>query len=276
MNELVLSGPLLLAALVAALAGLVSFASPCVLPLVPGFLGYVGGMAPVATRGTATDTASASAGASSAGTSTATSTRTRAAAPTGRGRLMLGAVLFVLGFTAVFLSMSVVISGLGLVLTRHQGLLLQVAGALVIVLGLVMVLQPGASWQVRWRPAAGLAGAPLLGVAFGLGFTACTGPALVAIQTLGTSIIPGQDQVGRALVLGTAYSLGLGLPFLLMAAGLGWVSRASRWVRDHYLVIQRTGGGLLILLGLLMVTGFWAEATAWVQTRFVSGFETVL
>lgn len=189
---------------------------------------------------------------------------------------MLGATLFVLGFTAVFLTMSVVISGLGLALTRHQGLLLQVAGALVIILGLVMVLQPTAGWQVRWRPAAGLAGAPLLGVAFGLGFTACTGPALVAIQTLGTSIIPGQDQVGRALVLGTAYSLGLGLPFLLMAAGLGWVSRASRWVRDHYLVIQRVGGGLLILLGLLMLSGVWAEVTAWMQTRFVSGFETVL
>ena len=274
MNELVLSGPLLLAALVAALAGLVSFASPCVLPLVPGFLGYVGGMTPTATRDTGPATAPP--GSAVAGASTATTTRTPTAVPTGRGRLMLGAVLFVLGFTAVFLAMSVVISGVGLALTRHQGLLLQVAGAVVVLLGLVMVLQPSAGWQVRWRPAAGLAGAPLLGVAFGLGFTACTGPALVAIQTLGTSIIPGQDQMGRALVLGTAYSLGLGLPFLLMAAGLGWVSRASRWVRDHYLVIQRTGGGLLILLGLLMLSGVWAEVTAWMQTRFVSGFETVL
>ena len=272
MNELVLSGPLLLAVAVAALAGLISFASPCVLPLVPGFLGYVGGMTPAATPASAPATAPSGSTSRSAGTST----RTRTAAPTGRGRLMLGATLFVLGFTAVFLAMSVVISGLGLALTRHQGLLLQVAGALVIILGLVMVLQPTAGWQVRWRPAAGLAGAPLLGVAFGLGFTACTGPALVAIQTLGTSIIPGQDQVGRALVLGTAYSLGLGLPFLLMAAGLGWVSRASRWVRDHYLVIQRVGGGLLILLGLLMLSGVWAEVTAWMQTRFVSGFETVL
>lgn len=276
MNELVLSGPLLLAALLAALAGLVSFASPCVLPLVPGFLGYVGGMTPASTR--VVDPAAGPSGSASpsASTSTATASRTRPAASTGRGRLMLGAVLFVLGFTAVFLAMSVVISGVGLALTRHQGLLLQVAGAVVVLLGLVMVLQPSTGWQVRWRPAAGLAGAPLLGVAFGLGFTACTGPALVAIQTLGTSIIPGQDQMGRALVLGTAYSLGLGLPFLLMAAGLGWVSRASRWVRDHYLVIQRTGGGLLILLGLLMLSGVWAEVTAWMQTRFVSGFETVL
>lgn len=246
MNELVLTGPLLAAAAVAALAGLVSFASPCVLPLVPGFLGYVGGMT--------------SAGADQAS----------------RRRLLAGAALFVLGFTAVFLAMSVVISGLGLALTEHQGLLLRVAGVVVIALGLVMILQPGTSWQVRWRPAAGLAGAPLLGAAFGLGFTACSGPALVAIQTLGTSILPGESQVGRALVLGAAYSLGLGLPFLLVALGLGWVTTASRWLRDHYLVIQRIGGGLLVLLGLLMVSGAWNAITAWLQSRLVSGFVTVI
>ena len=244
MSELVLTGPLLLAAAVAALAGLVSFASPCVLPLVPGFLGYVGGM-------TGTETSS-------------------------RRRLLAGAALFVLGFTLVFLLMSVVISGLGLALTEHQGTLLRVAGAVVIALGLVMILQPGTSWQIRWRPAAGLAGAPLLGAAFGLGFTACSGPALVAIQTLGTSIIPGDGQVGRALVLGTAYSIGLGLPFLLVAVGLGWVTTASRWLRDHYLVIQRIGGTLLVLLGLLMVAGLWNDITAWLQARLVANFETVI
>ncbi|MGD8149251.1 cytochrome c biogenesis CcdA family protein [Ornithinimicrobium sp. Y1694] len=244
MNELVLSGPLLAAVAVAALAGLVSFASPCVLPLVPGFLGYVGGM-------------------TSEGS-------------TSRRRLLLGAGLFVLGFTVVFLAMSVVISGVGMALTQNQGLLLRIAGAVVIALGLVMVLQPSAAWQVRWRPAAGLAGAPLLGMAFGLGFSACTGPALVAIQTLGTSILPGNDQMGRALVLGAAYSLGLGLPFMLIAAGLGWVTRASRWVRGHYLLIQRVGGSLLVVIGLLMVTGVWGELMAWVQSRLVSGFETVI
>ncbi|WP_298890905.1 cytochrome c biogenesis protein CcdA [uncultured Serinicoccus sp.] len=255
MSDLVLTGPLLLAVGVAALAGVVSFASPCVLPLVPGFLGYLGGMTP----GRPGEDASAA-----------------GAAGPARGRLVLGALLFVLGFTAVFLLMSVAISGLGLALVQHQGLLLRVAGAVVLVLGLVMIVQPGASWQLRWRPAAGLAGAPLLGVAFGLGFTACTGPALAAIQTLGTSIVPGEDQVGRAVVLGTAYSLGLGLPFLLVAAGVGWVSRASRWLRDHYLVIQRVGGGLLVVLGLLMLSGVWAGLTAWVQAQLVSGFETVL
>ncbi|WP_151525693.1 cytochrome c biogenesis CcdA family protein [Serinicoccus kebangsaanensis] len=256
MNELVLSGPLLLAVGVAALAGVVSFASPCVLPLVPGFLGYLGGMTP-GRPGVAQEAGGPAPG-------------------VGRWRLLLGAFLFVLGFTAVFLLMSVAISGLGLTLVEHQGLLLRVAGAVVIALGLVMIVQPGASWQLRWRPAAGLAGAPLLGVAFGLGFTACTGPALAAIQTLATSILPGEGQLTRAVVLGTAYSLGLGLPFLLVAAGLGQVSRVSRWLRDHYLLIQRTGGTLLVLLGLLMVTGVWAGLTAWVQAHLVSGFETVL
>jgi cytochrome c-type biogenesis protein len=245
-SELVLSGPLLGAVLVAALAGLVSFASPCVLPLVPGFLGYVGGM-----------------------TSAGDSDRSRR-------RLVLGALLFVLGFTVVFLAMSVVISSIGLALTEHQGLLLRMAGAVVLALGLVMLLQPTGQWRVRWRPAAGIAGAPLLGVAFGLGFSACTGPALAAIQTLGTSILPGDDQVGRALVLGTAYSLGLGVPFVLVAAGLGWVSRASGWLRDHYLLVQRIGGGLLVVLGLLMLLGAWAEATAWVQTRLTSNFTTAI
>jgi cytochrome c-type biogenesis protein len=242
-NELVLAGPLVLATAVAALAGLVSFASPCVLPLVPGFLGYLGGMT---------------------------------SEQVGRRRLLLGALLFVLGFTAVFLSMSVVISGVGLALTEHQGVLLQVAGVVVLLLGLVMLVQPGASWQPRWRPAAGLAGAPLLGVAFGLGFTACTGPALVAIQVLGTSILPGEQQVGRALLLGTAYSLGLGVPFLLAAAGMGWATRASRRLRDHYPLIQRVGGSTLVVLGLLMLTGVWEQVAAAVQTRLLAGFETVI
>lgn len=243
MSEVVYSGPLLLAALVAALAGLVSFASPCVLPLVPGFLGFLGGM-------------------------------TTERAP--RGRLLLGAALFVVGFSAVFLAMSVVISGLGQLLVERQGLLLRVAGAVVLLLGLVMAVQPSTSWQVRWRPAAGLAGAPLLGVAFGLGFSACTGPALAAIQTLGTSILPGDGATGRALLLGAAYSLGLGVPFLLAAAGMGWVTRASRAVRDHYLTIQRVAGGLLVVIGVLMLSGLWAQAMSWVQTRLVDGFVTVL
>ncbi|WP_131104459.1 cytochrome c biogenesis CcdA family protein [Ornithinimicrobium sufpigmenti] len=248
MSEVVLSGPLLLAAAIATLAGLVSFASPCVLPLVPGYLGYLSGM---------------------------TSPMSSAAAP-GRWRPMVGAALFVVGFSVVFITMSVVISSLGVALAQHQGLLLRLGGAIVLALGAVMVLQPTASVSVRWRPMAGLPGAPLLGVVFGLGFSACTGPALAAIQTLGTSILPGDGAVGRAVVLAIAYCLGLGLPFVLVAAGMGWVSRGSSWLRDHHRFVQRVGGGLLVLLGLLMVAGVWAEAMAWVQTRLTSNFRTVI
>ncbi|MGC5582858.1 cytochrome c biogenesis CcdA family protein [Ornithinimicrobium sp. W1679] len=261
MSELVLSGPLLGAVLVAALAGLVSFASPCVLPLVPGYLGYLGGMAP----GAPGPVAGADRAAGSVGRA-------------GTWRPVAGAALFVLGFSVVFIAMSVVISGLGLALIEHQGLLLRIGGAVVVALGLVMAMQPSFSWQPRWRPAAGLAGAPLLGVVFGLGFSACTGPALAAIQTLGTSIMPGTgpEMVGRAVVLAVAYCAGLGVPFLLVAAGMGRVSRGSSWLRDHHLVIQRVGGGLLVLLGLLMVTGVWAEVTAWIQARLTSDFTTVI
>lgn len=248
MSEVVLSGPLLLAAAIAALAGLVSFASPCVLPLVPGYLGYLSGMTSHASN----------------------------AAATARWRPMAGAALFVVGFSAVFIAMSVVISSLGLALAQHQGLLLRLGGAVVLALGVVMVLQPTAAVSVRWRPASGLSGAPLLGVVFGLGFSACTGPALAAIQTLGTSILPGDGAVGRAVVLAIAYCLGLGLPFVMVAAGMGWVSRVSRWLRNHHRILQRVGGGLLVLLGLLMVAGVWAEAMAWVQTRLTSNFTTVI
>ncbi|QDO89852.1 cytochrome c biogenesis protein CcdA [Ornithinimicrobium ciconiae] len=246
MSELVFSGPLLAALAVAALAGLVSFASPCVLPLVPGFLGYLGGMTTEATE------------------------------DGGRGRLLAGTALFIAGFSAVFITMSVVVSGLALTLVEHQDLLLRIGGAVVIALGLIMLLNPGASFGPRWRPAAGIAGAPLLGVVFGLGFTACTGPALAAIQTLGASMSPDEATVARGTVLAIAYCIGLGLPFLLVAAGLGWVSRLSRWLRDRHRIVSAIGGATLILLGLLMVTGVWDGVTTWIQTRLVDGFRTVL
>lgn len=246
MSELVLSGPLLAALAVAALAGLISFASPCVLPLVPGFLGYLGGMSPETTEGS------------------------------GRGRLLAGAALFVVGFSAVFITMSVVVSGVALSLREHQDLLLRIGGAIVIALGLVMLLNPATSIGPRWRPAAGLWGAPLLGVVFGLGFSACTGPALAAIQTLGASLSPDAATIARGTVLAIAYCFGLGVPFLLVAAGVGGVTRVSRWLRDRHRIVSGIGGGLLVLLGLLMVTGIWDGLTAWIQTQLVSGFETML
>jgi len=249
-SEIVLSGPLVAALALAALAGLVSFASPCVLPLVPGFLGYITGMPPA--------TGSATAG-------------------PGRRRLLVGAALFVTGFSLVFITMGVAVTGLGLALQRNQDLLLRLGGVLVLMLGMVMLWQPGTAWQPRWRPAAGLAGAPLLGIVFGLGFSACTGPVLAAILSLAASLPPyDADVVRRGLVLSTAYCVGLGLPFLLIAAGLGWVTRVSRWLRDRHAVVQRVGGVVLVLVGALMLSGVWEQLTAWVQTRLTSTFTPVI
>lgn len=244
MSQVVLDGPLALALLVAALAGVVSFASPCVLPLVPGFLGYVTGMVPGEER-------------------------------RGTARLVGGAVLFVLGFSAVFVATGVLVGGVGVALQGHQGVLLRVGGVVVAALGLVLLLRP-AGWQPRWRPAAGLLGAPLLGVVFGLGFSACTGPVLAAIQALGASLLPGEGAVGRGAALSVAYSLGLGLPFVLIAAGVGWTHRASQVLRDRHRLLQVVGGVLLVVLGLLMVAGVWETLTAWVQTRLTSTFRTAL
>ncbi|MGB3762164.1 MAG: cytochrome c biogenesis protein CcdA [Ornithinimicrobium sp.] len=246
MNELVLSGPLVAALGLAAAAGLVSFASPCVLPLVPGFLGYITGMTPD-------------------GQQQAT-----------RGKMLLGATLFVTGFSAVFITMSVVVSSVGLLLQEHQAVLLRIGGVVVLLLGIFMLGATGQGWQPRWRPAAGLLGAPVLGVVFGLGFTACTGPSLAAIQTLGASLAPTEGTSARAVLLAVAYCLGLGLPFLAIAGGAGWVSTASGWLRRHHALVQRTSGWVLIVLGVLLVSGLWDGLTVWVQTQLVSSFETAL
>ncbi len=246
MNELVLSGPLVAALGLAAAAGLVSFASPCVLPLVPGFLGYITGMTPDSQQQAT------------------------------RGRMLLGASLFVAGFSAVFITMSVVVSSIGLALAEHQEVLLRLGGVVVLLLGIFMLGATGSGWQPRWRPAAGLVGAPVLGVVFGLGFTACTGPSLAAIQTLGASLAPSEGTSARAVLLAVAYCVGLGLPFLAIAGGAAWVSTASGWLKRHHALIQRTSGIMLIVLGLLLVSGVWDGLTAWVQTRLVSSFETAL
>lgn len=251
MSEIVLTGPLLLALGVAGLAGLVSFASPCVLPLVPGFVGYVTGTpGRVGSHGRVE--------------------------PPGRGRLLAGAGLFIAGFSLVFILMAVVVSGLGMSMRSNQDLLLRTGGVVVLLLGAVMVWQPSGSFAPRWRPAAGLAGAPMLGVVFGVGFSACMGPVLAAILTLSSSLTPDSSTLGRGVALAIAYCIGLGIPFLLIAFGVGWAGRASRWLRDRHLLIQRVGGIFLLVLGLLMVTGVWTHAMAWVQSRLVSDFTTLI
>lgn len=241
------SGALPLALVLALVAGFVSFASPCVLPLVPGFLGYVTGLSDVALE------------------------------KRGRGRLLLGALLFVLGFSVVFIAVSATASAVGSALFAHRMLLMRVGGVVVIALALVFLgLGTQRTWQPSWRPAAGLAGAPLLGVVFGLGMSPCTGPTFAAILALTVPLSGGGSGVARGVVLAVAYSLGLGLPFLLIAGGYSRAGRASGWLRRHHRAIQVVGGVLLLAVGLLLVTGVWDTLTAQLQSRLVSGFETVI
>jgi cytochrome c-type biogenesis protein len=247
--RVVTGGPFVVAALVAAVAGLVSFLSPCVLPLVPGYLSYVGGLS-----GTEA-VASAPAG------DGAVATRTRV-----RSRTVLGAVLFVLGFTAVFVAYGVLFGRLGALLIDHQRLLERILGVVVILLGLAFLgWLPGVSRELRIHrfPAAGLAGAPLLGVVFGLGWTPCIGPTLGAVQSLALSTAGA----GRGAALSAAYCLGLGVPFVLVAVGARWLVSALGAVRRHANLVTYVGGGLLVVLGLLLVTGLWSEMTIELTSR---------
>ena len=243
MTETVLDGSLLLAVPIAMLAGLVSFLSPCVLPLVPGYLGYVTGMS-------GTDLEQQR-----------------------RGRLVLGVGLFVLGFTAVYVTIGWVAGWVGYALQAHQVLLSRILGVITIGLGLVFagVLPDRFAAVPTWRPAAGLAGAPLLGAAFGIGWTACTGPTLAVI--VGLAGIGGSPL--RGALLATAYCLGLGLPFLLVALAYRRAMNAFGPVRRHRVGVTRAGGVLLVAVGVLLVTGLWTDVVSSLQGT-VNGFETVL
>ncbi len=240
-GDTVTSGALPLAVAIAAFAGFVSFASPCVLPLVPGFLGYVTGLTgePLAEKR--------------------------------RSTTVTGALLFVVGFTAVFVLGSIFVTTAGRALIEHRTLLMRLGGLVVIAMGLVFLgMGTQREAKIAWRPKAGLVGAPVLGAVFALGWAPCTGPTLAAVLVLAsTSVDP---QVWRGVVLAVADGLGLGLPFILIAAGLDRAGRASGWLRRHQRTIQRVGGVMLVLVGLLMVTGLWQSMNTWLQSELVNGF----
>ena len=223
-GEIVMSGGLWFAVPIALAAGLMSFLSPCVLPLVPGYLGYVSGVARGARRT--------------------------------RSRMTLGAVLFVAGFSLVFLAVFVLAGTAGRFLLQYGDLIMRVGGALIIVLGLVFIGQVTVlQRQVKptWQPRTGLVGAPLLGILFAIGWTPCISPTLTAVGVLAGY---GGDP-WRAALLGLAYCAGLGVPFVLVALGFGWVGTSLGWVRRHIRAFNIAGGVLLILIGVLMVTGLW-------------------
>ncbi|MFT4234543.1 MAG: cytochrome c biogenesis protein CcdA [Microbacterium sp.] len=247
-GAVVASGAMWAAIPVALLAGLVSFVSPCVLPLIPGYLGFIGG----AVGGPST----------SSGTQVGQSVAEPVEAPA-RRRLLGGVLLFIAGFTLVFVAV-IVLGGLaGGALARWNEIwgdvVIRVLGVCIIALGFVFIGFIGrAQRTVKLQVPAGLGlvGAPLLGIALGLGWTPCIGPTLGAIMSVAWFV---GDPV-RAAVLGIAYSLGLGIPFLLVALGFGWVARSTAFLRRHIRAVNIIGGVLLIVLGALMALGLWSAA----------------
>ena len=251
--ETVASGSLILAMLLAFAAGIVSFASPCVLPLAPGYLSYVTGL-----------TGAEIAGEERGGTTTVVV----------KSRVLLGSVLFVMGFSVVFVSYGLLFGGLGSLLLEYQSIISRILGVIVIVMGLAfMGVIPGMQreWRMHRMPSYSVWGAPVLGVLFGLGWTPCIGPALTAVQSLAFT----EGSAARGALLSFVYCLGLGLPFILLGLLFRQAAGTLAWVRRHYTLIMRIGGGLLVAIGILLVSGLWDSITIWMRT-LVPGFETPL
>ena len=239
-HQTALSGSMVLAIPVALIAGTVSFFSPCVLPLLPGYLSYMTGLS----------------GADIVASNTAGQ----------RWRMLAGALLFIAGFSVVFVAFGGAFGQLGEFLTVHTLAITRILGSLVIVLGLVFAgLLPWLQRDVRVHtlPAVGLGAAPLLGALFGLGWTPCIGPTLAAVLTLSYQ----ESSATRGAFLSFVYCLGLGIPFILAAVAFRRFVGAVSFVRRHQVWVMRIGGAMLVTVGILLVSGAWEHMIAWMQTR---------
>ncbi|QIM19626.1 cytochrome c biogenesis protein CcdA [Leucobacter coleopterorum] len=238
---------MLVASLIALAAGLVSFLSPCVLPLVPGYLAYVG---------------------ASAGSESGSGDKPA------RRRLIAGAALFVAGFTAVLVALMAAAGTVGVWLVEWESVITRIMGVVVILMGLVFIGLFGRMQYTKkfgMKPRVGLVGAPLLGIVFAVGWTPCLGPTLATIMTLSVQ----QASVGRSVILALAFCLGLGIPFVLAAFGFGWMTQTMTFFKRHIRTVNLIGGGLLILIGLLMVTGVWSQMMYELQA-VIGGYVTPL
>lgn len=253
-TEFVISGPLMLAALLAVAAGAVSFASPCCIPLVPGYLAYLAGLV---------------------GADSPAVNGEPEGSRAGRWRVAGAALLFVAGFTVVFLLAVVVVLGVSDALLSNESLLQRIGGVVTIAMGLVFIgLVPAMQRDVRIHrvPRGGIAAAPVMGAVYGLGWTPCLGPTLTGVIALASGTQVGST-TARGILLVLAYCLGLGLPFVLLALGAGWAVRTAGWLRRHTRPIQLFGGAMLIVVGGLLVTGLWADLVGWLRGP-IAGFTT--